>query len=57
MLDLSPGVRVFCPDRFILPGCFPFEFLVDLVEFFEHRVFGELVWLDTSHTLGKTVVI
>ena len=32
----------------ILPGLFPLCFLVVLVEFFKNRVFGDLVWLDTS---------
>ena len=42
------GLLTFCPDSPILPGLISLRFLVVLVEFFEHRVFGELVWLDTS---------
>ena len=48
-----PGLLTFCPDSTILPGCVSFVILVSLIKFFEHRVFGELVWLDTSGRLGE----
>jgi len=48
VLELSPVLLTFCPDRPGSARVFALCFLVVLIKFFEHRVFGELVWLDTS---------